>query len=446
MTSQVLRDAPRPFPYVGMVALAAGSFSIVTVEVLPTGLLPAIARSFGSTEALVGTLVSVFAFAVVLFSAPLTHLTRRLPRKTLVIVTLAIATGAGFAAAIAPNFLVLALIRVIGGTAHGLYWSVVGAYPSYLVPAHQIGRAVAFNSAGTSLAGVLGLPLGTWVGQLLGWQWAFAGISAIGLVALATIVVYLPAARGAHELPTNGGTASTGAAAAESLVTVPAVTASVPIVTASIPARSGSPSGNARSEQSISSGVRAVVVVCLMTAIYMGGAFAFSTYVAPMMRDVVGLPESALSGILLVQGGIGFISVLVTGWVLASRPRRWLLVGMAAQVALVATFWLLAPVNSALALTLFWAMAMVGGAVPMLLQVVMLRVAPESIRDVSLSFYTVSFNVGIGGGAALGAAIVQGWGVHQVALANTVLAVAALALYFGYTIPRARAARRGVAA
>ena len=115
---------------------------------------------------------------------------------------------------------------------------------------------------------------------------------------------------------------------------------------------------------------------------------------------------------------------------------------MVAQVILALGLWLAAPASVWAALAIFWTIALVGGAIPMLLQVLMLHIAPERIRDVSLSFYTLSFNTGIGSGALVGAAVVQGWGVHQVVLVNMALAVVALTLYVvGYTLPRSRARR-----
>ena len=442
MTAVASPDARVPFPYVGMAALGVGSFSIITVEILPTGVLPLIARSLGETEALVGTLVSVFAFAVVFFSVPLTQLTRRMPRKTLVLVALAVATAAGILAGAAPNFLVLAAIRAVGGAAHGLFWSVVGAYPSYLVEPGLVGRAVAINSAGSSLAGVAGLPIGTWIGQTLTWRWSFVIVSLIGVVALFLVARFLPPVQGAHErgrdahpAPTRTADPRADTAAGDDVVSVPVATSSVPIITGAVHVQSSQPGPD-------EGGVRAVAIICITTAIFMTGSFAFSTYVAPLMRDVVGLPESTLSAILFGQGVVGLISVLLTGWLLTARPRRWLLVCMVAQVILALGLWLAAPASVWAALAIFWTIALVGGAIPMLLQVLMLHIAPERIRDVSLSFYTLSFNTGIGSGALVGAAVVQGWGVHQVVLVNMALAVVALTLYVvGYTLPRSRARR-----
>lgn len=442
------RAIERPFPWLGLCALGAGSFSMVTVEILPTGVLPQIARDFGTSEALIGALVSVFAFAVVLFSAPLTQITRRLPRKALVVTALAVATLAGFAAAAAPNFIVLALIRVVGGAAHGLFWSVVGAYPSYLVPPDQVGKAIALNSAGSSLAGVVGLPLGTFLGHAFGWRASFVIVSAIGAVALLVLTRYLPAVHGPHESRAGTPGGAGGAYPQTSsvpILTMPVSTAtsSVPIVTSSIPVMraedmsdvgdvSESTSAGGRRDQ----GVWSVVVICLMIATFMAGSFAFSTFVAPYMRDVIGMPEDALSLILLGQGIVGTVGVLLCGWLFAARPRRWLLVSMAAQVVLVSALWMVGGAFAPGALTLFYAMAFVGGAIPMLSQTVMLRVAPMRIRDVSLSFYTASFNVGIGAGAAMGALIVQGAGVRTTALAAGVFALVSLALFFSYTVRR----------
>src|SRR5690554_1523907 len=132
----------KPFPYLALFTVALAIFLSVTIEMLPTGLLSFMSSELGVSESLIGLTVSVFAFTVVLTSAPLAHLTRRVDRHRLVIIVLLVLVVSTVMTALSPNYVVLVISRIIGGVAHGIFWTVVGAYSAYLVPKEQIARAV----------------------------------------------------------------------------------------------------------------------------------------------------------------------------------------------------------------------------------------------------------------------------------------------------------------
>ncbi|MCU1557607.1 MAG: transporter, partial [Microbacteriaceae bacterium] len=155
------------FPYFALITLAAAAFLCVTIEMLPTGLLPEMSHELHVSESQIGLTVSVFAFTIVLTSPFITALTMRVPRHTLVVVVLLILVASATATALAPNYAVLVASRVLGGLAHGVFWSVAGAYAAYMVPKEQLGRAVSITLGGGSLAFVLGVPLGTALGHAL---------------------------------------------------------------------------------------------------------------------------------------------------------------------------------------------------------------------------------------------------------------------------------------
>ncbi|OUD97789.1 Sugar efflux transporter [Clavibacter michiganensis subsp. michiganensis] len=194
------RRRPRPgvdpsfrFPWVGILTLAACVFLSVTSEMLPTGLLSEMSGDLGVEESRVGLLVSVFAVAVVVSSAPLAALTRRVPRHALLLAVLAVFATSNLLTALAPTFELVTATRVLGGLAHGLFWAVVGAYSAHLVPPALIGRAVALTVGGGSLAFVLGVPVGTAAGQAFGWRAAFAGIGVLTLLGIVLVWRFLPA-------------------------------------------------------------------------------------------------------------------------------------------------------------------------------------------------------------------------------------------------------------
>ena len=121
------------FPWTGLITLGAAIFIAITSEFLPTGLLPEMAEGLDVSRSSVGLLVTVFAGTVVVTAAALASLTRKLPRKPLLLVVLVVFAVSNFIAALAPSYEVLLASRVLGALAHGLFWAVAGAYPSHLV-------------------------------------------------------------------------------------------------------------------------------------------------------------------------------------------------------------------------------------------------------------------------------------------------------------------------
>ena len=186
------RIAPK-FPWTGLIALATATFLSVTSEMIPTGLLPDMSASLGVSEAQIGLLVTVFAFTVVVTSAPLTALTRRWPRHGLLIGILVVLGISNALTAIAPDYAFVVGSRVLGGVAHGMFWSIVGAYAGHLVPKEQIGRAVSITLGGGTLAFVLGVPLGTFAGHVFGWRLSFGLLAALMMVGALVIWKFLPA-------------------------------------------------------------------------------------------------------------------------------------------------------------------------------------------------------------------------------------------------------------
>lgn len=374
-----------PFPWVGLIALAAGTFLSVTGEMIPTGLLPEMSTSLGVTESQIGLLVSVFAFTVVLSSTALIHLTRRVPRHALlvaVIVVLGVSTGLG---ALAPNYELLVATRVLGGLAHGVFWAVVGAYAGHLVPKEQLARAVSVTIAGGTLAFVLGVPLSTALGHALGWRLAFGVLAAAML--LGALVVW-------WKLPPVGREESHAAA-----------------------------SGATGRDPSIVP----VAIVCIAVGVIMAGHYAFYTYIAPFLIGEVGVPAGQLSILLLVYGVAGAIGLILTGSVFARRATTGLFVALTVSAAMVSVLALSAGwLPGALVAFFLWGTAF--GMLPPLMQTRLLHAASPRIRDTANAFYTTAFNTGIGGGSALGALLLAEIGLGVLPWVYVCLAVVATSL------------------
>lgn len=377
-------SSPYKFPYLGLITLAVAIFLSVTMEMLPTGLLPEMSEELGVRESLIGLTVTVYAFTVVLTSAALTIATRRFSRHGLVVTVIVIFAVSAILTAVAPNYEMLVASRILGGLAHGLFWAVAGAYAAYLVPKEYIGRAVAITLGGGSLAFVLGVPLGTALGHLVGWRMSFGVLAALTLVGAVFVYFFLPrvdnVTAAAHISTLTGGI--------EILATEHA--------TSKVPRKDHS--------------VLAVVFVCLITGLLMVGQYTFYTYFAPFFARQVGVPEDQISVALFAYGIVGAVSlVLVAVW-LGRRPRISLMVSLGVLLVAILTL-AIAPDVFALAAiaTVLWALAM--GNLPPLLQTRMLHATSARIRDAASAFYTTAFNVGIGGGALVGAVALDNLGL-----------------------------------
>ncbi|MGA5303359.1 MFS transporter [Nucisporomicrobium flavum] len=350
-----------------LVVLGASCFVYVTAETIPVGLLPQIASGLAVREADVGLLLTSYAVVAAVTTVPLTALTMRIPRRLLLAATLAIFVLSQVAAASADTFLILALSRLICAVAHGVFWSTIAPVAARLVPDGQAGRATAAVFLGNSLAIVAGVPLGTALGQWLGWRVALGALAVAGagcVVALLTVLPRLPA------LPRDAAT-RTGAQ----------LRAAVRII------RSGP-----------------VAVVCLLTAVVVVGHFAAYTYIAPLVRRDGGLEGPGLSVLLLGYGAAGLLGTWVVSRLVDRRPRAVLL-GLIAVIA--GSLALLVPV-SGVAVTVLATLAWGGAftALPVVLQATILRVAPRA-RDAASAVYVVAFQIGIGGGALVGERLVS---------------------------------------
>lgn len=383
--------SPPKFPYLAMVTVAVATFMSVTIEMLPTGLLPDMSEELGVSESLIGLTVSVFAFTVVLTSAVLSHLTRRFSRHALVVTVLLILAVSAVLTAVAPNYELLVASRIMGGLAHGLFWAVVGAYPAYLVPPQQIAKAVAIALGGGTLAFVFGVPIGVALGHALGWRLAFGVVAAITVLGALIVYRFLPKVD--HNAPHP---------VTEPVAVVSFGTGAIPTVV--------NASRAPRREQS----ALAVVLVCCITAITMVGQYTFYTYVAPFLERGMGLDRDLISPALFVYGAMGVVAVLIVTLWLGARPRLGLNLALAGLlVALIVlaiwpqVFWLAA------AAFILWGLAI--GMLPTFLQTRVLHAAPARIRDLSSAFYTTAFNIGIGGGALVGAIALELWGLGSLA-------------------------------
>jgi predicted MFS family arabinose efflux permease len=374
--------------------LAGAVFLTVTSETLPTGLLPNMSSSLHVSEPAVGLLVTIFAFTVVASSAPLSALTRRWPRHGLIVVILIVLACSNLMTAVAPNYPVVVISRILAGTAHGLFWAIVGAYAGHLVPKDQIGRAVSITLGGGTLAFVFGVPLGTFAGHLFGWRSAFVILSVLMLVGAVLIWRFLPRVE-------------------------------------RIPAAEKASDGTRKRSRDRS--VTPVVFVCLIVAISVIGQYTIYTFVAPFMIARMHVSPGDVGALLLVYGVAGGIGLLVAGSVLGPRPQLGMVLALfvsAAAVTLLALF-AATPLVAVPAFAL-WGVAF--GTIPPTMQTRLLHTSSAAFRDTASALYTTAFNVGIGAGALLGAFVYGATGVD--ALPWVFVGIMVISLIFTLAVGR----------
>jgi len=366
-----------------LIALTLAAFSYVTTEALPIGLLPLMARDLGTTASAIGLLVTGYGLIVVLVSLPLTRLTRRLPRRRLLCILLGVFVVAACLSAAAWNYWLLMAARMVTALSQALFWAIVTPAAAGLFRAEVRGRAVSILYAGVSVAALLGIPAGTWLGQQTDWRVAFFALSGLGVVILVTIAALMP------NTAAGQGTADRGTA----------------------PDRG-----------------RYLSIVAT-TAMATTGAFAAFTYINPFLTDVSGFAESSIGPLLLVRGIAGLVGVVVVGYLVdrVDRDGRLTMLGLmglqvvalAGQYAFGASQAATVMAISLSGLTLAGLSAVLGSRV--------LAYAPGA-ADMAAAGTSTAFNVGITGGAFLGALLLTGAGVRSTALAATLLSLVAFAI------------------
>jgi predicted MFS family arabinose efflux permease len=370
-------------PLGALIALAAASFCYVTAETLPIGLLPQMAHGLDVSDSQIGLLLTIYAAVAGLSAIPLTALTVHLPRNTLMRVLVAMFALSQLATSIAPTYAWLVAARLLCALAHGVFWSIVVPVATRLAGPGRSAKGTGIVFGGTSLAIVLGTPLATALGTVLGWRVAMAVVGLAGVAALVAIARLLPVLAAESE-PVG---------ALKALQAIPGVLRN-----------------------------RQLAVVCLTTLVLVVGLFTAYTYISLIVRRDSGLHGVALACVLLAYGAAGLAGNLVVSALADRLPRRaTLIAAVGIGVALIVLTFRVGVVFTIVAV-LIWGVGAV--ATPVSLQTAVLRVAPAA-QDTGSAVYVVAYQIGIGGGALLGGILVSAGLVRELTIVGAITAVAA---------------------
>ncbi len=285
---------------IGLIALALGGFGIGLTEFVIMGLLPEVAADFRVSEATAGWLISGYALAVVVGALGLTAAVTRFERKPVLAVLMVLFIAGNLVSAVAPDYLTMMVGRVIAALAHGAFFGIGAVVAAGMVAANKKAGAIAIMFTGLTAANVLGVPIGTLLGQAAGWRSTFWAITGIGVLALAGILALVP--------KTGSGQGAAPSAAGGLRIELRAF-------------RSGQ-----------------VWLSIAVTILGYGGMFGAFTYIAFTLTEVSGFSASTVPW-LLILFGVGLFAGNTVGGKAADRNvDRTLLVVLAALVLVLVAF------------------------------------------------------------------------------------------------------------
>lgn len=186
------QEANDQLPVSALLALALTGFISIMTETLPAGLLPAISETLNVSQSLAGQLVSVYALGSLLAAIPLTIATSSWPRRRVLLMTVIGFLIFNTITAVSSSYPIIMVARFFAGVAAGLAWSLIPGYARRMVTPDLRGKAMAIAMVGTPVALALGVPLGTWLGHLVGWRMAFGVMTLLSVVLIAWIFASVP--------------------------------------------------------------------------------------------------------------------------------------------------------------------------------------------------------------------------------------------------------------
>lgn len=376
--------------WMALIGLACSAFIFNTSEFVPIGLLSDIGADFGRSEAETGMLISVYAWMVMLLSLPLTLAFSRMEMRRLLLAVIALFTLFQGLSFLSASYGMLMCARIGVACTHALFWSIIPPIAVRSVPQNFRSLALSVVVTGTSIAVIMGMPLGRAIGLQIGWRMTFLSIGGFSLLTLILVALTLP------PLPAGKGVSLHG----------------LPLMLHN----------------------RVLIGIYVFTLLFATAYYTAYSYIEPFLKQIGGMSEGAITGTLMIFGCAGlagsfafskfyarcrfrFVSLCVTGLTLALA----LLLPLSFSRVLL------------IALCALWGISVTAYNVAMQSEVI--AASSEDESAVAMSIFSGIFNLGIGCGALAGGSVCTGLSLSWVGFAGAVLAFAAL-LYWQLRLRR----------
>lgn len=368
--------------WLGVLALTLGAFIFNTSEFVPVGLLASIGQSFAMRPEQTGVLLTLYAWVVALASVPLMLLPRRWERRRLLLWVFALFIACQALTGLATSFALLALARLGVAVAHAVFWSITASLVVRIAPTGKKAQALSLLATGTTLAMVLGVPLGRIVGEALDWRSSFWLIGAVAILVAVVLARSLP------PLPSEDAGS-----------------------VASIPVLLRRP---------------ALMAIFGLQGLVVTAQFILYSYIEPWVQVHAGHSPAVTTSVLLLFGAASILgSLLFSRWGL-KLPLGFLLCALATLASCLGVLsWAGHAAASLYALTVVWGAAIMAVVLP--LQALVLHWSRDA-TDVGMAIFSSVFNLSIGAGALLGSQMGQHLGLGS--LPPSAAALAGLALWW----------------
>lgn len=374
--------------YMMLFGITISAFIFNTSEFIPIALLIDISDSFSMTEAATGQMITIYAWVVALLSLPLMLLTCRMELKRLLLLMVALFGLGQLVAGLATSYDMLLGARIIVACAHSIFWSIAAPLATRLVTREHQLMALSMIVTGSSVATIVGLPLGRVIGLAAGWRMTFLLLALVAAIAFVYLAILLP-----KRSPGEGFTIGE----LPSLVRQPAL-----------------------------------ACIYIMTALFATGYFTMYSYIEPFLHKVAAFSPGLITVTLMLLGVSGIAASLVFSGMYGKRRfflLRWCLPLVAAMLFL----WQAASISIGTMIALTMLLWMLATLYNTMFQAEVLATAPRDASTVATAIYSGIFNVGIGSGTYLGGlAAEDGHLAHIGYIGAVIAAVAALLCRYVY--------------
>ena len=367
--------------WLALVGLACAAFIFNTSEFVPIGLLTDIGEDFGRTEAETGMLISVYAWMVMLLSLPLTMLFSRMEMRRLLLSVIAFFTLFQGLSFLSVSYGMLMGARIGVACTHALFWSIIPPIAVRTVPHKYSDLALSVVVTGTSIAVIMGMPLGRAIGLLVGWRMTFLCVGIFALATLIFVFCTLP------PLPAGKGVSIKG----------------LPVLLHN----------------------KVLIGIYIFTLLFAAGYYTAYSYIEPFLGQIGGMSEGLITGTLMIFGGAGLLGSYAFSAFYSHHRFRFVTLAMTGLIA--ALVFLLPFAHShilTIAVCAVWGISVTAYNIAMQSEVI--AASSEDESAVAMSIYSGIFNLGIGTGALAGGAVTTHLSLSWIGFAGAVLALAGI--------------------